>query len=457
MSTSTKIRETLQAKRSEAKAAWDTFEPLREQIGADGFDGSTTEGKALLDEAHTASKAYSTVNEECISLEDQYGKALEMDGVTPPSKDSPFGTDAKDAQVEQFLSYKTPGQRVTESDGYKEAQRQFLGAGSFNVAFKALSRDEHIAMLGSRYAMKTLLASGNADVPADPGQTLLRPQRLPGYLELLVAPLKLRNLITVGATDNNTVEWIRQTARTTGAVEVAEATASGGSSGTKPESAMAFDLQHSVVETIAHYIPATRAALADMAQLRTIIDSQLIDGVARRLNTQILKGNGSAPNLKGILAQPILDQDDSVSGVTGARKIERIMAAITQVRLAFMEPSAVLLHPNDYQEIRLAKDANGQYYFGPPSQSGESTIWGVPMVEDVTVDEGQPVVGDWSQAILYVREDVSVVATDSHSDWFVRNMIAILAEGRYALAVPRPEGFCTVDFSTAESASTGWS
>lgn len=457
MSTSTKIREELQAKRQEAQQAWAVFEPLRDQITGDGFSASSDEGKSLIGKAHDASAEYSKARESMIELEESYGKALELDGLTPPSKTSPFDTEGKDAEFAAAMQYKTPGQRMTEDPEYA-AFAEKVHSGAFRWTVKGLSRDEHIAGLQSRYQMKTLLQSGSpTDTTTNHGTLLLRPQRLDGFVDLLQAPLKLRNLINVGATDSMQIEWLQQDSVASGAAEVIEATATGGSSGTKPESSMSFSLQNTPVQIIAHWIPTTRSALADMSQLRTLIDTQLVEGVARRLNTQILKGNGAAPNLAGILANSIQAQDDTVNSVSGARKIERIMAAITKIRLAYLEPNAVLLHPNDFQEIRLAKDAMGGYYFGPPSQVGESTIWGVPMIEDVTVDQGSPLVGDFQQATLYVREDVSLTATDSHSDYFVRNMIVVLAEGRYALAVQRPDAFCEVDFATAESASTGWS
>ena len=457
MSTSTQIREELKAKRAEASDAWAVFEPLRDQIAAEGFKASTDEGKELVGKAHDASAAYQAIVEEMKGLENSYDQALAMDGLTPPSKTSPFEIESKDGEYAAHLAAKTPGERFVGDERYEEFQKS-VHNGAFRFSVKGMSREEHIAALQSRYAMKTLLQSGSpTQTSTNQGTLLVPPQRLPGFVELLQAPLKLRNLITVGATDSAQIEWLQQTAVASAAAEVAEATATSGASGTKPESGMTFTLENTPVQIIAHWIPTTRSALADMAQLRTLIDTQLVDGVARRLNTQILKGNGSAPNLKGILSNAIQEQDDVVNGVTAARKIERIMAAITKIRLAFLEPTAVLLHPNDYQEIRLAKDAMGQYYFGPPSQAGEATIWGLPMIEDVTVDQGSPVVGDWAQATLYVREDVSITATDSHSDFFVRNMIAVLAEGRYALAVQRPDAFCVVDFSTAEKASTGWS
>ncbi len=37
--------------------------------------------------------------------------------------------------------------------------------------------------------------------------------------------------------------------------------------------------------------------------------------------------------------------------------------------------------------------------------------------------------------------------TDSHADFFIRNLVAILAEERVAFAVTRPTAFVNVDIS----------
>ena len=127
--------------------------------------------------------------------------------------------------------------------------------------------------------------------------------------------------------------------------------------------------------------------------------------------------------------------------------METLLRAITQARLAFFEPSAVLMNPADFISMRLLKMTTGEY-FGPPSQTGVSTVWGVPIITDPLQPTGFATVGKWNEAILYVRSGVTVVATDSHSDFFVRNLIAILAEGRYGLAVPRPQAFVNADIVT---------
>lgn len=436
-----------------AKKAHGEFVEARKPIAADDFDLKSDRGQQLYAKAEELGNSYATLEGEAKSASDELIRELTMKGleVGDLGGKSPFEADANGARKAlASLLEESPGSRVTESDGYKA----MIEDGNYardKTHFRmdpaaALTRSEHIFQLKS--GMEGLEAKTLATSFGAPGTELLRPTRLPGFLPLLQPKLQLRNLISVGAIDNNALEWVKMTAITNNAAEVAEASASSGSSGAKPESGFEFEIESTTVKTIAHYIPATRAALADMAQLQTIIDSLLLDGVARRLNTQILAGDGSAPNLRGILNTSGIQSQ----AASADRKIDRVLKAITKIRLAFLEPSAILMNPLDFQDIRLKQDGIGQYLFGPPSQAGQTTLWGLPVVEDSTVDAGQPVVADWSQAILYVREDVNVLATDSHSDWFTRNLIAILAEGRYALAVPRPDAFCEVDFATADVA-----
>jgi HK97 family phage major capsid protein len=164
--------------------------------------------------------------------------------------------------------------------------------------------------------------------------------------------------------------------------------------------------------------------------------------VVRRLNGQVLSGNGVAPNLKGVLnATGILTQAFATDA------FESLLRGITQIRLAFFEPTAVLMNPADYVTMRLLKMTTGEYYFGPPSQAGVETVWGVPIMQDPLQPVGFATVAKWDEAILYVRSGVQVIATDSHQDFFVRNLVAILAEGRYGVATPRPQAFCNVDIA----------
>jgi HK97 family phage major capsid protein len=133
----------------------------------------------------------------------------------------------------------------------------------------------------------------------------------------------------------------------------------------------------------------------------------------------------------------------------GAPLVDDILRAQTKLALAFFDPTATGLHPLNWEEIRLMRDESGgagtgQYLFGPPSQAGATTLWGRPVVSGPQFVEDQPVVADWRTVEFYLREGVQVLASDSHADFFIRNLVAILAEMRAAVVVPQPEAICEV-------------
>jgi HK97 family phage major capsid protein len=82
--------------------------------------------------------------------------------------------------------------------------------------------------------------------------------------------------------------------------------------------------------------------------------------------------------------------------------------------------------------------------FGGPQVGGTLTLWGVPVITTPLIAAGTALVGDFKQAILWAREGVTVTASTEHADFFIKNLVAVLAEGRWAFGVPRPAAFCKV-------------
>jgi HK97 family phage major capsid protein len=112
-------------------------------------------------------------------------------------------------------------------------------------------------------------------------------------------------------------------------------------------------------------------------------------------------------------------------------------------------PNVVMMHPNDEERLTLDKDGNTNYRFGGPEVDHVRTIWGMIPVVHPAVTEGEPIVGDITQAELYVREGVNVSVTDSHADFFTKGKLMWLASGRFAFAVLQPMAFCQVsDFDS---------
>lgn len=269
---------------------------------------------------------------------------------------------------------------------------------------------------------------------------------------------RLRDMISVRRTASDTVEYVAQTSHTNAAAPVPEATSSaapttGASSGAaltlnpgggyKPEGSWAYERRTATVKTIAEWVPATKRALADVGQLEGLINDELRTDILEAEETQILSGNGTGENLTGILSTSgIQTQAFATDLFTSVRK------GITKARtVGRVNPSAILMNPADLETVDLTREngATGAYFGAGPFSMGPRTLWGLPTIESEAQPQGFALVGDFSKAVLWDREETTVTMTDSHADFFIRNLVAILAEERVAFAVTRPTAFVNVD------------
>lgn len=263
--------------------------------------------------------------------------------------------------------------------------------------------------------------------------------------------LTVLDVITRGETDSDTVEYVKVTSVTNNAAPVPEATQTahtGDETATKPESGMVLEKVTETVKTIAHWLPATKRALSDAAQIRTLIDNFLRYGLLEELEDQIVNGDGTGENFTGILnTSGVQVQGWDTDLLATARKAKTKVRVVGRARA-----NAYLLHPNDAERLDLLKDNEGRYYFGGPSQDGAQPLWRLPVVETEAIGEGVGIVGDFRRAVLWDREEASIAVSDSHADFFIRNLVAILAELRAAFGILRPSAF--VQFPTTASESS---
>ena len=108
-------------------------------------------------------------------------------------------------------------------------------------------------------------------------------------------------------------------------------------------------------------------------------------------------------------------------------------------------PTHALLHPNDWQQIRLLRTADGIYIWGNPSEAGPERLWGLPVVQNESLTENAGLVGSFMPAWIQLVErrgitvEMGFVGTD-----FTEGKQTLRASGRWALPVYRPAAFCTV-------------
>jgi HK97 family phage major capsid protein len=277
-------------------------------------------------------------------------------------------------------------------------------------------------------------------------------------IDVFQRPLRMRDVVTNGTTTSDTVEYVRVTSVTNSAAPVAEATSSaaptapGGAGalvnnaggGYKPESGLALAKITATVKTIAHWMPVTKRALSDAAQIRTLIDAFLRYGLEEELEDQMVQGDNTGENFEGL---------GNVSGVQAqawdSNALTTTRKAKTKVRTVGRSmANAYLLNPTDVETLDLLQDNEARYYFGGPgSTGGAGTLWGLPVIETEAVPAGTGYVGDFHKAVLWDREQATIQMTDSHLDFFVRNLVAILAEMRAAFGVIQPNAFVEIDLT----------
>lgn len=334
-------------------------------------------------------------------------KGIAGDRVIVPGGDEPSTQDAGQ------LAVKDLPERIRQNPDFKRFT-QYGGQGTFQIE---LSGEE----------VKTLITLSDG---APQNTRLARMEPYP------VERRTVADLMMQGTMDTNVLEYYEETTFTNAAAETAESTS-------KPEAALDWTLRSETASKIAVWIPATTEAMQDISWLRSTIENRLVFMIRRREEAQLLNGDGTSPNISGITDRSGLQTQAKGADPTP----DAILKAANLVRVnSFYEPDAVVIDPLDMQDIRLLRTADGIYIFGSPSDPYTALrLWGMEVRETTAQTDGTAIVGAFGTAAqVFRRTGITVTASTEHSTYFIDNKVAILAEERLALAVYRPNAFCTV-------------
>ncbi|MBP1316305.1 phage major capsid protein [Herbaspirillum sp. 1130] len=262
-------------------------------------------------------------------------------------------------------------------------------------------------------------------------------ERRPGLVEGAWRVFTIENLLTSIPTTSNAIDWIQESTFVNNAAEVAEGSA-------KPQSSITFVPKTSPVQTIAHWIRITKQLASDNAALAAYINRRMIYGVNMRVESQIVSGNGAAPNLGGLTMAGNFTPHGYTASLLSAQglannRFDVIGKMIGDCAAADYPADVIMLSIIDWWIIRLQKDSTGRYLMGDPSSSAPPMLFGLPVVASNAVPTGKVWVGSLAQAVtLHEREGVGIALSDSDADNFTNNLITIRAERRVALTVEKP-------------------
>lgn len=304
---------------------------------------------------------------------------------------------------------KSVGELFTESDGFKNQER----GRDINVSLKGLN-------------LKTTMSTSAGYAPQS--------VRTGKEVDYAVRRPVVADLIPQTQHDEAAVKYMEETTFTNNADTVAEG-------GTIPESAMAWTERVLAMFKIATFLPVTEEQLKFVPQARSLVDNRLMLFLKLAEEIKLLTGTGTT-DIDGFLHKSGVQSQAKGADPTP----DAIYKGITLVRATgFAEPSGFVMHPNDWQDIRLLRTTDGIYIWGSPADAGPERIWGLNGVITTAETEGTGLVGDFElYSELFRSGNVDIKVSDSHSDNFVKGILAIKAVEYATLAIYRPSAFCKI-------------
>jgi len=313
-----------------------------------------------------------------------------------------------------------------------------LSAGQEFVASQAYK--DFAASGGSMGSGRVRLEVKNT-VTAVSGTTTF-PDQKPGIIPGSFIPLTVRAALTSIPVSSNQVNTLRELAWTNSAAEVSQGAA-------KNESDITFEPYDVSIKTVAHWIKISNQLLADAPAVVAYIDTRLRDGLAQRVDNQLINGNGTSPNISG------LTDSGNYTAYTPTSD-DNLIDAINRLKWTMWAAGemadVVIVNPADWGAMERTRETTtggqGQYLYGMPGFAAGMNPFGMRIVVTPYLAAGKIIMGSLNRSAMVYNRSGAVVEMGFVNDDFTKNLVTIRAEERLALACERPAGIRYGSFTT---------
>ncbi len=274
--------------------------------------------------------------------------------------------------------------------------------------------------------------------------------RVAGYKFDPTRPVHVRQLIPQGSTSSDVIRFVKESGYSNGAATAAEGA-------TLAQSDFDFTASDSNVRKIGTYFRISEEMLADTPQLTSYISARAPEKLLNVEDTQILTGNGTAPNLSGIITDAA-DFDVSSGGafyqsVESANEFDVLVASLNQLALSNYQASYILLHPTDFHKILLLKDSQNNYLKDQVYSGLQPNFMGVPVIINNAISAGSFLCGNFNVGTqLWIRDNVNVEFFREDGTNVRDGFVTVRVSERIALTNYLPNAFVNGSFSTAKAA-----
>ena len=216
-------------------------------------------------------------------------------------------------------------------------------------------------------------------------------------------------------------------------VRAAAALAEGG---TFPASTAKFVEYTLPLQKIGDTLPVSEEFFEDEDMFAAELNMFLDTNVSIKVDTDLITGNGTAPNIKG-LNSSVDAYTPVASGITDASIYDlliKVSESITTTGGSKYTPDFALMNISDINKMRLKKDANFNYVMPPFVTRDGAQVDNMVVLECNAVTANTCVVGDRRYARIY--EKGGVTASKGYSGTqFVEDMMTLKIRKRLAFLV----------------------
>jgi len=315
----------------------------------------------------------------------------------------------------------------------EEAEAKTLGEYAAKNLDLSGVRAGHERSAGTGYGFKTY-------TDAQTSQTMLVTSQ--NVVDTAIRDLEVRSLFGAETISGNSLKYFVLGAREDNSAPAPGTVSEGGA---KPQFHIVESNATASLQKIAGWFYETDELLEDNAFLASALNARGMYELDARVEAYLLSTTLGASGIN-------TDTYAYGAGVNADVLFKAMMTIKTQSGL---NADAIVVHPTDYQTLRLAKDGASQYYgggyfygpFGNGQLAAQPGLWGLKTVVTPNITQGTMLVGAFKQGasvITKAGEGARIEVVKGDHDDAIYNRVTVVVEERLALAVRRPKAFVKI-------------
>ena len=349
-----------------------------------------------------------------------------------------------DAQVQQGLAIKELQEQAKKGNKNKSVTLY----DALLEAFQAKKADIDKILKGNQtesLKVKVAVVMGD-DTTIGAGSTQISLTQNTGIISIIrKRELTYRQAVSVGGISTNIAMWIEETDEQGAPIFIGEGDA-------KTQLSVLYVERTESVKKIAVYGKVTTELMADLPQLVSYIQNNIMRRLDIKVEDKLFNATGAGDDPKGMINYATQFTGGALAGqVLAPNELDVMEAIALQVKEAYGIPTNLFIHPSTMAKIKIIKDdVNRPVWKDYITIDGSLKISGMNIIESTAITAGEFLGGDTSVAQLLIREELGIQIGLDGND-FTQNKKTMLAEKRLVQFVSANDTAVLIkgDFATA--------